>query len=845
MNTISSNIINNNTNDTKSIPHSIHNDLIYFKDDILKQIRLLDQKLQSKYETASDKLHSFLSESEYKLNSYSNKITELSTLITKDNSIYDKIESLLTFKDKTNDTLITRSLQIDRIEKELNTSIMKYDQFIINNILYPNVIGSNCKFKNLKEYIDYTLTEISNINLYKDKNVIDFKSYKSKLDLLIKTFQSSIDTLTASLNNVIDVKIMNTHKHIENVLTIYNDRLEDMRVENSKYGIVFKKETERLIKEWEKVLGIKKEIIDRVSKDTDKMNASNNNVVKMFNGYQKEFKIIKTKFVQLGDFVKDIRFRTNVNNAIAVNDNKYVNKELKHVGNELQNFKAVVSDDILTYPIKAHDDNDYVYNNEEEKINMSGGNKHKTPVRAESYLKKYIKGEIDFQAIKTPSSKRSLNFNSNNSNIYGNTISSKNVIPPNTRSIGCNYVSNGSHSVKNLFKSSINLRFGNHSNHNSNSNHLNNSECSSNKKDDSKVKAFDVSGSKKQGIISRQNSESDDDDENNNNDNNNNSNSSLISENENEVVDKNNKVNVLVNTTEIKNESNVIKDNNNEQQHQIIQVEQNKIKGINIKRPSVINEDLEEEIELSRKQTQTKDKCENEIRSNDNNTSNENNNDNNNTNNKQLSNTLTNLNANANTTIKNNTQYKQQHQHKKSFSFINTQSKLNNRVNFTSPLKTNQTITTSHITRNKPHNPKTKTFHASKSYTLFPSIPNNPSHNKTRNKHPPFLNNNKPITSPLFPSTTTTIPNPTALTFSIDKSITNFMLKTTRLTNTTTTTHPKPSSPPTSDLIHFNSLSKLLINIPKTLPKSKTNLLLTPTTINDNNPRTNINNNNN
>jgi hypothetical protein len=156
-----------------------------------------------------------------------------------------------------------------------------------------------------------------------------------------------------------------------------------------------------------------------------------------------------------------------------------------------------------------------------------------------------------------------------------------------------------------------------------------------------------------------------------------------------------------------------------------------------------------------------------------------------------------------------------------------------------------QTITTSHITHNKPHKTKTKAFHASKSYTLFPSIPNHPSHNKTRNKHPPFLNNNnKPITSPFFPSNTTTIPNPTALTFSIDKSITNFMLKTTRLTNTTTTTHHKPSSPPCSDLIHFNSLSKLLINIPKTLPKSKTNLLLTPTTINDN-PRTNINNNNN
>ena len=840
MNTISSNIINNNTNDTKSIPLSIHNDLIYFKDDILKQIRILDQKLQSKYETASDKLHSFLSESEYKLNSYSNKITELSTLITKDNSIYDKIESLLTFKDKTNDTLITRSLQIDRIEKELNTSIMKYDQFIINNILYPNVIGSNCKFKNLKEYIDYTLTEISNINLYKDKNVIDFKSYKTKLDLLIKTYQSSIDTLTASLNNVIDVKIMNTHKHFENVLNIYNDRLEDMRVENSKYGIVFKKETERLIKEWEKVLGIKKEIIDRVSKDTDKMNASNNHVVKMFNGYQKEFKIIKTKFVQLGDFVKDIRFRTNVNNAIAVNDNKYVNKELKHVGNELQNFKAVVNDDILTYQIKAHDDNDYIYNNEEEKINMNGANKHKTPVRAESYLRKYIKGEIDFQAIKTPSSKRSLNFNNNNnSNIYGNTISSKNVIPPNTRSIGCNYVSNGSHSVRNSFKSSINLRFGNHSN----SNHLNNSECSSNKKDDSKVKAFDVNGSKKQVIISRQNSESDDDDD----ENNNNSNSSLISDNENEVVDKNSKVNILVNTTVIKNESDVIKDNNIEQQQHQIRVEQNKIKGINIKRPSVISEDLEEEIELSRKQTQSKDKCENEMHSSDN-TSNENNNNNNN--NKQISNTLTNLNENTNdnAAIKNNIQYKQQYQHKKSFSFINTQSKLNNRVNFTSPRKTNQTITTSHITHNKPHNPKTKTFHASKSYTLFPSIPNNPSHNKTRNKHHPFLNNNnKPITSPFFASNTntTTIPNPTALTFSIDKSITNFMLKTTRLTNTTTTTHHKPSSPPCSDLIHFNSLSKLLINIPKTLPKSKTNLLLTPTIINDDNPLTNINNNNN
>jgi hypothetical protein len=61
----------------------------------------------------------------------------------------------------------------------------RIDHFINDNILYNDVIGPtpNCKFQNFHNFIDYIITNITQLNNFKEKSAsMDFKSYKSKIE---------------------------------------------------------------------------------------------------------------------------------------------------------------------------------------------------------------------------------------------------------------------------------------------------------------------------------------------------------------------------------------------------------------------------------------------------------------------------------------------------------------------------------------------------------------------------------------------------------------------------------------------------------------------------------------
>ena len=47
-------------------------------------------------------------------------------------------------------------------------------------------MGNGCRFPSLKSFVDFSLSNISSLNSFKDKQILDLKSYKNKLDSLIK-----------------------------------------------------------------------------------------------------------------------------------------------------------------------------------------------------------------------------------------------------------------------------------------------------------------------------------------------------------------------------------------------------------------------------------------------------------------------------------------------------------------------------------------------------------------------------------------------------------------------------------------------------------------------------------
>ena len=286
---------------------SIQSDLTYFKEDILKSIKVIENKLTQKISTHTTEMNDTLTAYNKNFEHVYQKIKDLAELITTDNTTLDKVAALLTFKASTIENLTAIDVKQSRIDVDLQNAMFKYDKIILEHILYPSVIGSNCRFRTMHDFVDYCLNHISHFNSFKDKQTLDLKSYKTKLETVIKSFQSQIESITKTYSQLTDKKVNESELRMKSLLKVYDDRLEDIRVENGTYAVQLKNLCESLTKEWQGVLGIKNEIEVNLQTQVDKIKEDNDRVLMCFENYQSEFKGIKSKFNVLSDAIKDIR----------------------------------------------------------------------------------------------------------------------------------------------------------------------------------------------------------------------------------------------------------------------------------------------------------------------------------------------------------------------------------------------------------------------------------------------------------------------------------------------------------------------------------------------------------
>ena len=75
-------------------------DMIHFQDETLKNMRQMQSKLDDKYAKSEELLNEKITKFDSKIKILEQKITELSTLIIKDNAMKEKFESLFKFKEE-------------------------------------------------------------------------------------------------------------------------------------------------------------------------------------------------------------------------------------------------------------------------------------------------------------------------------------------------------------------------------------------------------------------------------------------------------------------------------------------------------------------------------------------------------------------------------------------------------------------------------------------------------------------------------------------------------------------------------------------------------------------------
>lgn len=211
------------------------NDLIFFRNEILEDIKKVESKINDKIAELSKQFENFSLINEQKNEYYKKKFDEVVLNVdTREfqTKIKDKIDK---YGQKINEAIINSNVKIQKLEKDLSNSCYKYDKIYLKNMSSPGLIGDGCPYPTMKSFFIFLDKKIKELILTKDKAFSDFKSLKEHLEQTLENYEKQMEKNAEYIDNNINEKLNDHDKLTKERVKVIEDRFESIRLENSKY----------------------------------------------------------------------------------------------------------------------------------------------------------------------------------------------------------------------------------------------------------------------------------------------------------------------------------------------------------------------------------------------------------------------------------------------------------------------------------------------------------------------------------------------------------------------------------------------------------------------------------
>ena len=308
--------MSNNTDFTQSqkdfINKTIHKELT-------KQVLSIKDDISKKFYDYDNKMVNYLNELDSKINLMNEKYLYLLEEIKKINIEEEKINSYDNKLSNLQFLIAQHDIRINNLIKDLNDACYKYDIIFLNNLQVPGQIGDCCKFKNLKEYLLYTMKEFSLIASYKEKNQMNLNSYKQKLDSITVKLNSQVDNFLKTSFQYTISKVDEVKKDLKNQIDIVNAKIPELSFQNSNFAKNTEIKINELIQEREDLKRARNDFKLQLDNYFEKVELKSKESILEIMEYKKEFGKIKKNFAHLIEFIKDIRFKRNIHNEEIMN----------------------------------------------------------------------------------------------------------------------------------------------------------------------------------------------------------------------------------------------------------------------------------------------------------------------------------------------------------------------------------------------------------------------------------------------------------------------------------------------------------------------------------------------
>jgi len=272
------------------------NDLNFFQNEILKDMKSMEKKLNEKITIISTNFQNTSLLMEQKYENIKVKLEELEKSLDSKNAMETVNKKLEKFNSKLEEKIVLYNTKISTFERDLSNACFKYDKIFLNNISSPGLIGDGCPYPSMKVFLEFMNNKMKEMLSSKEKFSIDFKAYEDWVKLTLDKFrEEQIDTKAKHLE-FLEKEISKYDKRSFEKMNMVEDKLNTIRIENGTYNFNFKKKSEELE---EKLVMFQ---------------TMNDNIINAYNESKREFMQIKHKFNDLSKYFKTMKLTATTNN---------------------------------------------------------------------------------------------------------------------------------------------------------------------------------------------------------------------------------------------------------------------------------------------------------------------------------------------------------------------------------------------------------------------------------------------------------------------------------------------------------------------------------------------------
>ena len=356
-------------------PETMKADIMKFKDEVLKDFKEFKKNFDEKYQTINNEIKDSLDLFNNKLSSFNSKLLEISSQIITDSISKEKISELVAFQKKAERIMTSNKNNIIMNNEVTENRINYIEKLLKSSLLFPGLIGTNCKYKYLSEFVEYIYKQIIGLNESKEKSNQDFRVFKSKVENFMGATKIKVENMRNELIFITSDKTQKSEEKIIQELQFRDEKFKDIRIENQEYLLNLDKSLKHFNEDLKSIKELRESLESKISQLEKENDEKINKIQEKYNGIEGEIAILDRN-------IRKSVFHLNKNGANI----------------EVINYKRGRSDSRNNTDDEEYDE-ETKKNKNEEKDEIKSKRWPKYIKTKESEITKYIKGEITADEI--------------------------------------------------------------------------------------------------------------------------------------------------------------------------------------------------------------------------------------------------------------------------------------------------------------------------------------------------------------------------------------------------------------------------------------------------------------